>query len=122
MVRFPPPVEFGGQQYTPLLYRRQALQDSWIAFDCETELIKHDDPRHVPALALAAASGNRDGCYLVHPDQVGHFILTNVERHWVGHNVTFDFHVVDQYLHPRGSHPSCSPTPSKPGNRTMKTG
>lgn len=80
------------------LWDGEALQSSReapLGFDTETELIK--DERQVPRLALAVAS---DGAQhvIIHPDNLGAFLLAHRDSFFVGHNVQFDFWVVDQHL------------------------
>src|SRR5262249_28847654 len=39
---------------------------------------------------------------LIHPDDLAHFIRVHQNLHFVGHNVSFDFWVVEQHLRQRG--------------------
>jgi hypothetical protein len=96
-------VTIGGRTYP---YRRRwsgrplLPADGYLAFDTETEVV--DQKRQVPRLALASASaGENDSC-LVHPDDVGAFVLAHKGLRWVCHNSAFDFWVVEQHLHRRG--------------------
>ncbi len=74
--------------------------DGYLAFDTETEVV--DLKRQIPRLALASASaGERDSC-LIHPDDLGAFVLAHQGLHWICHNSPFDFWVVEQHLHRRG--------------------
>ncbi len=76
--------------------------DEAIAFDTETELI--EDERVIPRLALAAVSdGNQH--LLIHPDRLGDFLDAHCDEHFVGHNIQFDFWVVDQHFREAG-HPA----------------
>ena len=60
-----------------------------------------DLDREVPRLALASYStGRQHG--LIHPDQVGAFILAHADGRFVCHNASFDFWVVDRHLRGRG--------------------
>ena len=81
-------VFWGGQKLT-------SQRDLPIAFDVETALI--EDERIVPQLALAVAS---DGHHhvVIHPDRLAEFLQLHRHEHFVGHNVQFDFWVVDQFL------------------------
>jgi DNA polymerase I-like protein with 3'-5' exonuclease and polymerase domains len=74
--------------------------DGYLAFDTETEVVNLQ--QHVPRLALASASaGEQDSC-LIHPGDVGRFVLAHRGLHWIGHNSPFDFWVVEQHLRRRG--------------------
>jgi len=76
--------------------RRQLPLDGYMAFDTETEVV--DLKREVPRLALASASaGDKDSC-LVHPEDVGKFVLTHKAMHWVCHHSAFDFWVIERHL------------------------
>jgi DNA polymerase I-like protein with 3'-5' exonuclease and polymerase domains len=70
-----------------------------LAFDTETTWIT--DERKIPTLALAVASDGRDHL-VIHPERLAEFLLEHEEGFFVGHNVQFDFWVVDQYLEERG--------------------
>lgn len=70
-----------------------------IAFDTETEMVE-DLSKEIPRLALASVSAGRHA--LLHPDQVGQFILAHRDACFVFHNVAFDFWVVDKHLRDRG--------------------
>ncbi|QDV37433.1 DNA polymerase [Tautonia plasticadhaerens] len=70
----------------------------YIAFDTETTVV--DLRREVPQLVLASfCSGRRQG--LLHPDQIGPFILAHREARLIAHNAAFDFWVVDRHLRER---------------------
>jgi hypothetical protein len=102
-----PAVTISGKQY-PYCPRWQGGRlgaGDLLAFDTETEKLP-DDPvarrAFVPRLALASASaGEADSC-LIHPDDVGKFILEHRRLHFVCHNAAFDFWVVEQHLRCRG--------------------
>jgi hypothetical protein len=84
------------------LWNGQVLRSSRncpLAFDTETEMIR--DGRHVPRLALATAS---DGTthVVIHPDRLADFLVQHKDAWVVGHNVQFDFWVVDQHLRQAG--------------------
>jgi hypothetical protein len=70
--------------------------DGYLAFDTETDLV--DLSRHIPRPALAAASAGEASSCLVHPDDLGRFVLAHKALHWVCHNAAFDFWVVEQHL------------------------
>ena len=70
-------------------------RDLPLSFDVETEAI--EDERQIPKLALAVASdGNHH--VVIHPECVGEFLDQHSNNFFVGHNVQFDFWVVDQHL------------------------
>jgi DNA adenine methylase len=74
--------------------------DGYLAFDTETEVV--DLRGQVPRMALASASaGERDSC-LIHPDDVGTFILAHRDLHFVCFNASFDFWAVEEHLRQRG--------------------
>src|SRR5262245_35716296 len=74
--------------------------DGYLSFDTETEVV--DLKRQIPRLALASASaGEQDSC-LIHPDDVGRFILAHRGLHWICHHAAFDFWAVEQHLGGRG--------------------
>jgi DNA polymerase I-like protein with 3'-5' exonuclease and polymerase domains len=95
-------VTIGGNSY-PYTRRwsgqRLLPKDGYLAFDTETDLV--DLKLQIPRLALASASaGEADSC-LIHPDDVGSFILAHKGLHWVCHNAAFDFWVVENHLRQR---------------------
>src|SRR5207249_2508476 len=74
--------------------------DAYLALDTETEVV--DLNREVPRLALASASaGDRASC-LIHPDDVGNFVLAHQSLQFTCHHAAFDFWVVEQHLRKRG--------------------
>jgi hypothetical protein len=86
---------------------RVAFQRPWpgevmagdvIALDTETTLIEGVE---VPTLALASASSGAQHV-LIHPGQLGAFLLAHRDRRFVGQNVAFDFWVVERHLRERG--------------------
>jgi hypothetical protein len=92
-------VTIGGKDYA---YRRrwrgQRLlpADGYLAFDTETDVVNLKEA--VPRLALASASaGEQDSC-LIHPDDLGKFVLAHRSLHFVCHNAAFDFWAVAQHL------------------------
>jgi hypothetical protein len=72
----------------------------YLAFDTETEVMTQN--WDVPRLALASACAGGSAACLVHPDQVGAFILAHPRARYVFFNVAFDFWVVDRHLSSRG--------------------
>jgi hypothetical protein len=75
-------------------------REGYLSFDTETEVV--DLRRQVPRLALATASaGSEDSC-LIHPDDLGRFILVHKHLRFVGQNVAFDHWVVVRHLAERG--------------------
>ena len=76
----------------------EVLTGDTIAFDTETELI---EGVAIPKLALASASSGLRHV-LIHPERVGAFLLAHHDRHFLFHNVAFDFWVLDRHLRARG--------------------
>jgi hypothetical protein len=99
----PPSVTINGKEFpyeARWADRRLLPADGYLAFDTETEIV--DLKRQIPRLALASVSaGERDSC-LIHPDDIGRFILGHKGMHFVGHNSAFDFWVVEEHLRRRG--------------------
>jgi hypothetical protein len=96
-------VTVGGRDHP---YRRWAGErlapaDGYLAFDTETEVV--DLRRQIPRLALASASAGAQVNRLIHPDDVGAFLLAHRGLRFVGHNVGFDFWVVEDHLRRRGA-------------------
>jgi len=76
--------------------RKLQPRDGLIALDTETDVV--DLKRAIPRLAIVSASaGEQDSC-LIHPDDVGCFILAHKNSHIAAHNAAFDFWVVDAHL------------------------
>ena len=69
-----------------------------LAFDTETELIPDDPAAPPPRLALATACAGGKGGYLIHPDDLGAFVLAHRDLEWVCHNVAFDYWVAERHL------------------------
>jgi hypothetical protein len=95
-------VAIGGRSYSYIpRWTGQVLApaDGLLAFDTETSVV--DLNRAVPQMALASASTGEQSC-LIHPDDVGRFLLVHGDLEWVGHNVAFDFWVVEKHLRERG--------------------
>jgi hypothetical protein len=80
------------------VYTGGSLEGIWIGFDTETALIKGHE---IPELALASVSDGSEH-RLIHPDQVGNFILSHRGHDFIFHNVAFDFWVIAQHLARRG--------------------
>lgn len=68
----------------------------YVAVDTETEALTAS--HEIPRLALASASAGGQANCLIHPDQLGEFVLAHAGAHFVFHNVAFDFWVVDRHL------------------------
>ncbi len=80
---------------------RTLANRGYLAFDTETEVLKDSD-RQIPRLALATVCAGDEASAVIHPDQVGRFILAHPRARYVIHNVAFDFWVVDHHLQERG--------------------
>jgi DNA polymerase family A len=88
---------WSGERLTPV--------DGYLGFDTETEKIPDRLPDvcpEVPRLALATASAGADANVIIHPDDVGAFVLAHRDLHFICHNVDFDFWVVEDHLRRRG--------------------
>ena len=70
-------------------------RDSPIAFDVETQMIA--DERVIPRLAVASASDGKQNV-IIHPERLGEFLDHHRDQSFVGHNVAFDFAVVNNWL------------------------
>src|SRR5262245_3996581 len=79
--------------------RLRSTRECPLALDTETERIQ--DERQIPALALAVASDGKTHV-AIHPERLSRFLLRHKDDHFVGHNVQFDFWVIDQHLTRRG--------------------
>jgi hypothetical protein len=95
-------VTISGQKY---LYRqrwrgeRMEPCDRYIAFDTETEVL--DLQRQIPRLALATASAGENDNAIIHPDDVGAFIMAHTDLRFICHHAAFDFWTVEQHLRQR---------------------
>ena len=67
-----------------------------LSIDTETEYIE-DMSATVPRLAVAQFYDG-DMVYLVHPDDMGEFVLSHDDCNFVMHNVAFDFWVIYRHL------------------------
>jgi hypothetical protein len=96
-------VTIDGRQY-PYIRRwsgeRFLPRDGYLAFDTETEVV--DLKQYIPGLALASASAGDDANCVIHPDDVGKFILAHRRLHFICHNAAFDFWVLAEHLRRRG--------------------
>jgi hypothetical protein len=79
--------------------------DGYIALDTETDLVPLD--REIPRLALASASASDESSCLIHPDDVGAFILAHRNLDFVCHHAAFDFWVLAEHLRNRGEEDAC---------------
>jgi hypothetical protein len=84
---------------------RLASADGIVAFDTETDLVPLD--REIPRLALASCSAGDTASCLIHPDDVGAFIVAHQDLQYVCHHSAFDFWAVDQHLRKRGEEEAC---------------
>ena len=73
---------------------RPLTNRGFLALDTETEAID-DINRRTPRLALATASAGDAASAVIHPDQVGRFILAHPRARYVFHNIVFDLAVID---------------------------
>jgi hypothetical protein len=91
----------------PLTYIRrwsdEGLQpaDGHLVIDTETELIPDDPAAPPPRLALASVSDGETHA-LIHPDDLGRFLLAHRGLRFVCHNAAFDFWVIEEHLRRRG--------------------
>lgn len=69
-----------------------------VAFDCETEMIREDDPEYIPKLALLTTYDDCGASLLIHPDQIADWVLAMRGKQLIGHNVAFDFLVIANHL------------------------
>src|SRR5262245_57170895 len=96
-------VTISGQEYSYVRRwqgERLLPDDGYLAFDTETEIV--DLKCCVPRLALASASAGDEASCLIHPDDVGSFILKHKSLHFVCHSAALDFWVVEDHLRRRG--------------------
>jgi hypothetical protein len=102
-VGIPATVTISGQVFPVRRWDGTPLPGRWLAFDTETDAAK-DIGTQIQDLVLATASSGPQHSVIIHPDDVGRFILAHRERHLVAHHSAFDFWVVQQHLHHRGEH------------------
>jgi hypothetical protein len=74
---------------------RALTNRGYLAFDTETEA--RDQDGQIPRLALATASAGDAASAVIHPEQVGRFLLAHPRARFVFHNVAFDFWVVRRW-------------------------
>ncbi len=79
-------------------WRGGRLHGRIIAIDTETAIIVGHE---IPPLSVATASDGQQHV-LVHPDDLGKFILTHQAAEFVCHNAAFDFWVIYKHLTNRG--------------------
>ena len=72
-----------------------------MAFDTETHLIDRSVPAHVPRMVLGTACSGGVSV-LLWPEQMPAFIAMHRASHLCGHNIAFDFWVVDALLEREG--------------------
>jgi site-specific DNA-methyltransferase (adenine-specific)/site-specific DNA-methyltransferase (cytosine-N4-specific) len=93
-------VTISGRSFTYL--RRWAGQvlcpaDGFLALDTETEPRPDDPAAPPPRLALTSVSSGEQHV-LIHPDDLGRFLLAHQGLRFVCQNAAFDFWVVEQHL------------------------
>ena len=92
-------VTLAGRQYHYRQWQGERLASRLLSVDTETAVIQATE---IPRLAVATAFDGQV-CYLVHPDDIGRFILERRSCNWVGHNLGgFDFHVIQHHLKASG--------------------
>jgi hypothetical protein len=79
--------------------------DGYLAMDTETDIV--DLKRFIPRLALVSVSAGADASALVHPDDLGRFLLLHRNLRFVCHHAAFDFWVVAEHLRRRGEEEAC---------------
>jgi hypothetical protein len=75
--------------------------DGHLAIDTETEPIPDDPAAPPPRLALASVSDGETHA-LIHPDDLGRFLLAHRGLRFVCHNAAFDFWTIEQHFRQRG--------------------
>jgi hypothetical protein len=93
-----PQVSLGRLVISYRVWSGEVLAGATIALDTETSLI---EGVQIPTLALASASSGTEHV-LIHPDQLGRFLLAHQDRDIVFQNVAFDFWVICEHLKARG--------------------
>jgi DNA adenine methylase len=78
-----------------------ACPTGFLCIDTETDARLPLDGPEVQPLALASASDGTAHA-LVHPDDLGAFVLAHRGVRWVAHNAAFDFWVAEHHLRRRG--------------------
>ncbi len=95
---------FGEVQHHYKAWRDEKIAGQFIGLDTETVNIgsKLDDGE-VPELVLASASGvDPNANCIVHPDDLGRFMLTHRDSQFAFFNIAFDVPVMEQALKERG--------------------
>ena len=91
-------VRIGRQTYRFDQWREGDRLISPIAIDTETEAVDlQAHPRPVPKVALATVSDGKHH-QIVHPDDLGAFITSHADCHFICHNAIFDYQVIEQAL------------------------
>src|SRR5581483_6740375 len=84
-------------EYTYTEWDGSPLPGSFLAFDCETEIV--DLQTTIPRPVLFSASSPEGVHVYFRPQALARCIQTHKDRHWVGHNAGhFDFWVADKSL------------------------
>ena len=87
-------IRLGNEVHTFSIWDGSEKLFSPIAIDTETEVIQQHE---IPRLALATASdGSRHR--LIHPKNLNAFIDLHADCHFVAHNATFDYEVIDKAI------------------------
>jgi hypothetical protein len=74
--------------------------DGYLALDTKTEVVNWK--RAIPRLALAAASADTKVSCLIHPDDVGTFVIAHRHLHLVAHDAAVAFWAIEEMLRRRG--------------------
>jgi len=95
---------FKGQECSFAPWRGERIAGESVALDTETFHIGEQlDRGGVPKLVLASASGSAPNAnYVIHPDDLGPFLLTHRHRQLVFFNIAFDVPVIEKALRVRG--------------------
>jgi len=88
-------LHLAGRSYPVRLYGGEHLPGPVVAFDSETALIQD---RTIPALALASVYADTGDAWIIPPEQLATFVQAHQDLHWIAHNASFDFWVVEQFL------------------------
>jgi hypothetical protein len=83
--------------------RLRSSRECPLSIDTETTMI--EDERQVPRLALAVASDGKR-TVIIHPNRLAEFLAIHKAGFFVGHNITFDFWVINEYLACCGDEPA----------------
>ena len=88
-------VTVGGRDHPVVFWEGTPLAAGVVAIDTETDVI--GDKGRIPRLALISASVG-EGAVILRPDQVADFLTAHGDRHFVLHNIAFDFWVLHEHL------------------------